>query len=115
MSQKVEERDAQVAEEILRWALFKEVIKRKRHTKKRKLNTGAAVVRSSDSEDEDADGSEEEDDEEEATQTERMPDVAREKQKEMTPPAVHEDMQMPVDQPSTLSGPTQEGGIAPDR
>ncbi|KAL5534587.1 hypothetical protein ACEPAG_1050 [Sanghuangporus baumii] len=114
LSPKVQEQDAQVAEEILRWALFKEVLKRKKHTKRRKLNTGAAVVRSSDSEDEDADGSEEED-EEEATQTERMPDVAREKEKEMTPPLVHEDIQMPLDQPPTLSGPTQDGGIAPDR
>ena len=109
----MQEQDAQAAEQILRWALFKEVLKRKKH-KKRRLNTGGAVVRSSDSEDEDGDGSEEED-EDEATQTERMPDAAKQKQKEMTPPVRHEDIQMPVDQPSTLVGPTESGGIAPDR
>ena len=57
LSLKIQERDAQVAEEILRWALFKEVVKRKRQTKKRKLNTGAARAVSEDSEDEDAEGS----------------------------------------------------------
>ena len=92
------------------------MLKRKKHTKRRKLNTGAAVARGDeDSEDDDGEGTDEEE-EEEATQTERMPDVAaRQKQKEITPPPINEDIQMPVDQPSTLSGPTQDGGIAPDR
>lgn len=113
LSTKVQEQDAQVAEEILRWALFKEVLKRKKHSKRRKLNTGGAVARDEGSEDEDGDGSDEEE-EEEATQTERMPDIVA-KEKEISPPPINEDMQMPVDQPPTLAGPTQDGGIAPDR
>ncbi|CAE7232262.1 unnamed protein product [Rhizoctonia solani] len=41
LSSKVEERDAMAAEEILKFALFKEVLKPERR-KRRKLNTGAA-------------------------------------------------------------------------
>ncbi|EJD04325.1 ATP dependent DNA helicase [Fomitiporia mediterranea MF3/22] len=116
LSPKVQEQDAQVAEELLRWALFKEVLRRKKHIKKRKLNTGAAVAHGEDEDEEgeeDGEGSEEEE-EEEATQTDRMVEtMARQKQKEVTPAPVHDDMQMPVDHPP--AGPTEDGSIAPDR
>ncbi|KAL1748438.1 MCM2/3/5 family-domain-containing protein [Schizophyllum fasciatum] len=65
LSTKVEEADAQQAETIMRFALFKEVPKRERR-KKRKLNTGGAARRGgpgsdgSSGEDSDADGSDEE-------------------------------------------------------
>lgn len=60
LSPKVEESDAKQAETIMRFALFKEVPKR-RQRKKRKLNTGGAVRKGS----EDPDASEYESDEEE--------------------------------------------------
>ncbi|ODV60703.1 MCM DNA helicase complex subunit MCM3 [Ascoidea rubescens DSM 1968] len=41
LSQRIEVKDAKVAEEILRYALFKEVVKRTRKTKKRKTNNVA--------------------------------------------------------------------------
>ena len=57
LSPKVQERDAAEAERILRYALYKEVLKREKR-KKRKLNTGAAV-------DEDGSGAEEDEEDEE--------------------------------------------------
>lgn len=107
----MQDRDAQVAEEILRWALYREVIKRKKHTKKRKLNTGAAAAGGEESDEEDGEGSDEED-EDMQTQTERMPDVAA-KQKQMTP--VPRDVEIPADVPSVPAGPTEDGGIRADR
>lgn len=61
LSPKVEEEDAQQAELIMRFALFKEVPKRVRR-KKRKLNDGGAVRKGEDAEgsDDDSDGSEDE-------------------------------------------------------
>ncbi|KAG8699005.1 MCM DNA helicase complex subunit [Ceratobasidium sp. 395] len=56
LSAKVEERDAMAAEEILKFALFKEVLKPERR-KRRKLNTGAAGAGAQS--DEDGDGSDE--------------------------------------------------------
>jgi len=56
LSPKVEERDASTAEDILRYALFKDVVKRQRR-KKRKLNHGGASARR------DGGGGEEEEDE----------------------------------------------------
>jgi DNA replication licensing factor MCM3 len=69
LSPKVEERDASAAEDILRYALFKDVVKRQRR-KKRKLNHGGASARRDDGEegsgdDEDDENSEEEEGEEE--------------------------------------------------
>ncbi|KAG9120001.1 MCM DNA helicase complex subunit [Ceratobasidium sp. 392] len=57
LSPKVEERDAMAAEEILKFALFKEVLKPERR-KRRKLNTGAAGAGAQS--DEEGDGSDEE-------------------------------------------------------
>jgi len=70
LSPKVEERDASAAEDILRYALFKDVVKRQRR-KKRKLNHGGASARRDDGEE----GSDDEDDEnseEEEVPPERM-------------------------------------------
>lgn len=61
LSPKVEERDASAAEDILRYALFKDVVRRQRR-KKRKLNHGGASARR-DGEGSDDDEEEEEDDE----------------------------------------------------
>jgi DNA replication licensing factor MCM3 len=60
LSPKVEERDASAAEDILRYALFKEVVRRQRR-KKRKLNHGGASARR-DEDGEEEEGSDEEDD-----------------------------------------------------
>jgi len=66
LSPKVEERDASAAEDILRYALFKDVVKRQRR-KKRKLNHGGASARgeegSDDVEDDENSGEEEEEEE----------------------------------------------------
>lgn len=60
----MEERDASAAEDILRYALFKDVVKRQRR-KKRKLNHGGASARRDGGGEEEDEGSEEEDSEEE--------------------------------------------------
>ena len=113
LSTKVQEKDAQAAEEILRWALFKEVVKRKKHTKKRKLNTGAAVVEDDEeTSEDDAEGSEED---EEAAQTERMPDTAAKKAKQVSPLPQAQDEQMTADEPPAPAGPVVEGQINDER
>ena len=60
----MQRQDARVAEEILRFALFKEVLRRKRH-KKRKLNNGAVQTLGEGSGDEDGDESSSDESEEE--------------------------------------------------
>lgn len=64
LSASVDERDAMAAEEILRFALFKEVLKQTRR-KKRRLNNGQLVDVASDEGDEDEDEEEERDNGEE--------------------------------------------------
>ncbi|KAH8100493.1 ATP dependent DNA helicase [Cristinia sonorae] len=72
LSPKVELKNAQAAEEILRFALFKEVAKRRRH-KKRHLPRAPGAAAAGDDEDEDASGEDEEDeDEEDVAQDQRM-------------------------------------------
>lgn len=66
LSSKVEERDASAAEDILRYALFKDVVKRQRR-KKRKLNHGGASARRED------DGEEASDDEDDENSEEEVP------------------------------------------
>lgn len=68
LSPKVEERDASAAEDILRYALFKDVVKRQRR-KKRKLNNGGASARRGEDGEEDS----EEEDEDENTAEEEVP------------------------------------------
>lgn len=81
LAHQVDERDAMAAEELLRFALFKEVIRPERR-KRRKLNAGGHAA-GSDSEDED---SEDEDLEEEEGATEGERQRAREKAKRLEAP-----------------------------
>jgi DNA replication licensing factor MCM3 len=72
LSPKVEERDASAAEDILRYALFKDVVKRQRR-KKRKLNHGGASARrDGDDGEEGSDDEDDENSEEEEAPPERM-------------------------------------------
>lgn len=71
LSPKVEERDASAAEDILRYALFKDVVKRQRR-KKRKLNHGGAPAAHRGEDDEEGSDEDDEDSEEEAPPSERM-------------------------------------------
>ncbi|KAL7421554.1 MCM DNA helicase complex subunit [Cryptotrichosporon argae] len=98
MASVVSERDAQAAEELLRFALFKEVLKPERR-KKRKLNNGIAAS-DSDSEEEDAEAEEEE---EEGGVTEQDRQRARDKAKRMEGPG-------PSRQPSATPRPAQAQG-----
>jgi DNA replication licensing factor MCM3 len=75
LSPKVEERDASAAEDILRYALFKDVVKRQRR-KKRKLNHGGATGRRGEDGEESSDQDEEEDSEEEE-EAEVAPETGR--------------------------------------
>ena len=71
LSSKVEYDDAAAAEEILRFALFKEILKReKKHHKRRKLNDGRHAG-SSDGESEGSAGEEDEESGEETVEPER--------------------------------------------
>lgn len=63
--------DARVAEEVLRFALFKEVLRRTRR-KKRKLNNGAVEALDEDDEDGEAEGASDEESEEEEEAPQRM-------------------------------------------
>lgn len=54
MSPKIQEKDAIAAEEILQFALFKEVLKRQRR-KKRKLNNGASAGKKTGDEEDESD------------------------------------------------------------
>ncbi|KAJ7596741.1 MCM2/3/5 family-domain-containing protein [Mycena floridula] len=71
LSTKVEESDAKEAETIMRFALFKEVPKR-RHRKKRKLNTGGAARKGSENPDGSDDESEGDDSGDDADPPARM-------------------------------------------
>ncbi|KAK8864170.1 hypothetical protein IAR55_001416 [Kwoniella newhampshirensis] len=77
LSANVDERDAMAAEEILRFALFKEVLKPERR-KRRKLNTGQSVE-----DDSDASSEEEGEDEVVGGVTESQRERAREKARRM--------------------------------
>jgi DNA replication licensing factor MCM3 len=71
LSSKVEERDAIVAEGILRFALFKE-IQKKASNKKRKLNTGKAEPAASSEEGSDEESGSDSDEEAQNQQSKRM-------------------------------------------
>jgi len=70
LSPKVEERDASAAEDILRYALFQDVVKRQRR-KKRKLNHGGASGRGGE---EGEDGEEDSDEDDENSDEEASPE-----------------------------------------
>ncbi|KAK4686427.1 DNA replication licensing factor MCM3, partial [Tremellales sp. Uapishka_1] len=108
----VDERDAMAAEEILRFALFKEVLKPQRR-KKRKLNNGQGVDEGSDEEDEEEDENENEE-EETAGVTEREREKAREKAKRIESPGVPDAAPEP-DQPETGDVDMDSGDISADR
>ena len=72
MSTKVQDKDAKQAEEIMKFALFREVPKRRRR-KKRKLNTGAAVGGKEEDESEEESSGEMSDDDIEAPERMNLP------------------------------------------
>jgi DNA replication licensing factor MCM3 len=126
LSPTVEEVDAKQAEEIMRFALFKEVPRRQRR-KKRKLNDGGAARKGEDADgsDDDSNGSGDELD----TPVERMsmPPAAdgaaqtrspRRNQVAQDPVWGDEsqDVQMEVEQPPpAVAGPSDDGKIRPER
>lgn len=122
LSSKVEEIDAVQAEEIMRFALFKEVPKRQRR-KKRKHANGVAARRS----EEDAEGSsDEESDSGNEAEEEHMstPPAAPAPAKNQTQDPIwgedSQDVQMdmepqPVPAPAVPAGPAADGKIRPDR
>lgn len=120
LSPKVEEADANQAEEIMRFALFKEVPRRQRR-KKRKLNDGGAARKG-----EDADGSGDDSSgsgNELETPVERMsmPPAAdaRSPRRTVQDPIwgdESQDVRMEVEQPPlAVAGPSDDGKIRPDR
>jgi DNA replication licensing factor MCM3 len=136
LSPKVEERDASAAEDILRYALFKDVVRRQRR-KKRKLNHGGASARQDGeegSDEGDDDENSEEEEEELVVPPERM--TAPVPAKTAKPITTHgaargisqdpiwgaadtqnEDVQMDLD-PTTaavVTAPDDRSGIKPDR
>lgn len=106
-----------MAEELLRFALFKEVPKRQRRTK-RKLNNGVAKQSK---EGEGSDESGDEEDEEEPQSPARMEMPIQDKGKTVADnqqnqdPARGEDSQDIRMNEQVLAGPTGDGGIRPER
>lgn len=125
LSSKVEEKDARQAEEIMRFALFKEVPKRQRR-KKRKLVNGVAARKG----EEDAEGSSEEESddgesgdevEERRMSTPLAPAPPRNQSQDPIWGEDSQDAQMDVEpQPAPVApaasvGSTSDGKIRPDR
>ncbi|PCH33329.1 ATP dependent DNA helicase [Wolfiporia cocos MD-104 SS10] len=121
LSPKVQVADAMAAEELLRYALFKEVVKRKRRTKRR-LNDGRIARHGSEESGESGDEEDEEEEEEDAPpQRMEAPAPAKGAEKGVPEPRrdadpvwgqgsqADEDMQM--DEP----GPAADGRIRPER
>jgi len=130
LSTKVEQDDARVAEEIMRYALYKEVAKRQRQKrKKRKLNHGGGTAGKGEdgsqdsSEEEDSDDNDDGDDEQpETTERANMP---QKQPNNGQPPAQSEsqnslwqddsqDVRM-VTAPATAADPSARGGVPPER
>ncbi|KAF8272960.1 ATP dependent DNA helicase [Lactarius quietus] len=114
LSSKVEERDASAAEDILRYALFKEVVKRQRR-KKHKPGQGGAGARGDEDGEEGSDEDEDEQASEEEATPERMavpaPPITKAKAIDRATP--DQDVQMDVD--PTASTVEASTGINPDR
>lgn len=123
LSLKVEEVDARQAEEIMRFALFKEVPKRQRR-KKRKLNDGGAARKGEEGEsDDDSDGS----GDDLNPPVDRMAVPPAGAAVTTRPPLQQEaavdpiwgdesqDVQMEAEQPPVVTGPTDDGKIRPER
>lgn len=112
----MQESDAKQAEEIMRFALFKEVLKRQRR-KKRKLNNGETA------EGKGGDGSEDETegdsgDEPEAPARMSVPLTKAVPEQPSQDPIWgddSQDLQMEVVQPAAVAGPADDGKIRPER
>jgi DNA replication licensing factor MCM3 len=101
LSQKVDESDAMAAEELLRFALFKEVMKPERR-KKRKLNKGTAAGGGGDDDsDADSDAPEDEDADEEAESESAAAKAKR--------------MEMPAGSPAPTNGRPRRGTASPQK
>lgn len=120
LSTKVTQADAAEAEAVLRFALFKEVVKRVVKRKKRKLNTAGAAAHGTDSEAE----SGEESSEDEAPAAPRMsvpPQQAlAKKAKALEDPVWGEDSQdVPMDADADVrlppAGTADDGSVRPER
>ncbi|KAI0666348.1 ATP dependent DNA helicase [Trametes maxima] len=121
LSPKVQRQDAKIAEEILRFALFKEVLRRTRR-KKRKLNNGAVDAIDEDDEDGEAEGESDEgsdEEEEEASQRMATPKPKAAKVKEVEKPAPETQWDNDVTMVDGANGAAAGGGgqqgIRPDR
>ncbi|CDO70223.1 hypothetical protein BN946_scf184942.g23 [Trametes cinnabarina] len=115
LSPKVQRQDAKVAEEILRFALFKEVLRRVRR-KKRKLNNGAVEAVDDDDEDGEVEGEsdEESDEDEEAPERMATPKPKAKEVKKVTPEPQWDDVQM-NDGAQAAEPAAEQPGIRPDR
>lgn len=130
LSAQVTEADAMEAEAILRFALYKEVLKRHRKKKRKVGGAGTAGDRAGEESEEDSGNEDDEDDEREKTPTrmqsprqQRQPEAAQDK---VTGGAAQPgaswgetskdvDMDMDTSQPPVPAGPTENGGIRPER
>ncbi|KZT65572.1 ATP dependent DNA helicase [Daedalea quercina L-15889] len=125
LSTKVQETDAMAAEELLRFALYKEVLKRKRRAKKRRLNTGAPRRHgSADSDESEEESEEDEDGAEELAQAPprmEMPAQAKGKEKAAAGARDADPVWGEGSQEATLveqqapGGPTEDGKLRPER
>jgi DNA replication licensing factor MCM3 len=123
LSPKVEEADAKQAEEIMRFALFREVPRRQRR-KKRKLNDGGAVHKGVDAEGSNDDSDESGDELDTPVERMSMPPAVGQAQSPRRNQAVQDpiwgdesqDNRMEVEQPPlAMAGPSQDGKIRPER
>ncbi|KAF4623005.1 hypothetical protein D9613_001700 [Agrocybe pediades] len=126
LSAKVERADAKQAEEIMRFALFREVPKRQRR-KKRKLNNGAAVVKGHDGSSEGE--TDESEDEAEPASAERMSSPVVDRSRSSVPPAAQppvdpiwgdesQDVTMAEEPPAVPTAsftPSADGRVSPER
>ncbi|CCM00323.1 uncharacterized protein FIBRA_02353 [Fibroporia radiculosa] len=120
LSNKVQQQDAMAAEELLRFALFKEVPKRQRRTKRR-LNNGKGARKDGEEHSDEESDEEEEDDSPELPARMSMPPQPKGKEKAVpeNQPAEDpvwgrgsQDIQMEEPVPA---GPTDDGRIRPER
>ncbi|KAH9836495.1 ATP dependent DNA helicase [Rhodofomes roseus] len=122
LSTKVQETDAMAAEELLRFALYKEVLKRKRRTKRR-LNNGKRNRQGSADSDESEEESDDEEDAEDAPQSPprmEMPAQAKGKEKAVPEGQPADPVWSEGSQDATMvnqvpAGPTEDGQLRPER
>lgn len=115
LSPKVTEDDAKEAEAVLRFALFKEVLKRKRvaKRKKRRLNAGGATAPGADSEEDSEEGSSEEEEEQPPARMSMPPQQSMAKKAKAAVDPHWEDSQdvaMDMDDPQVRAPPSAAPG-----